>query len=123
SDIRYKQNISPIASAMEYVNSINGVYFDWNTEDYDQKGFNENRQIGFIAQEIEEVLPELVETDEQGYKSVDYSKITAVLIQAMKEQQTEIDDLRKENLKISELEEKLQLMEERLIILDNLISK
>lgn len=77
--------------------------------------FSQKRQIGLIAQEVEEVFPELVHTDESGYKSVEYSKITAILIEAVKEQQAQIESLRKENNEVlnqhSRIESRLAKME------------
>ena len=64
--------------------------------------FEEGRQIGLIAQEVEAVFPELVKTDSQGYKAVSYEKLTAVLVEAMKEQQAKISEL---GAKIKRLEE------------------
>ncbi|MCB0731345.1 MAG: tail fiber domain-containing protein, partial [Ignavibacteriae bacterium] len=58
--------------------------------------FNNRKQIGVIAQEIEELIPEVVFTDEDGFKSVEYSKITAVLINAIQEQQEMIENLKSE---------------------------
>ncbi len=56
-----------------------------------------NRQVGVIAQEVEAVLPEAVSEDAQGYKSVDYSKLTPLLIEASKAQQAQIELLKAEN--------------------------
>ncbi len=56
-------------------------------------GFTDAVQIGFIAQEVEKVFPELVVTGKDGYKAVDYSKITPVLLEAIKDQQKQIDEL------------------------------
>ncbi len=123
SDARYKEKIEPINNAHQLVEQLNGVFFNWKTEEFQHKGFDNNRQIGFIAQEVEAILPELVATDEDGYKSVDYAKITAVLVQAFKEQQEEIEQLKAENEKYAELEEKIILLEEKLKILDNLAVK
>ena len=67
------------------VNSIRGVSFEWK-DDENGKG----PQIGLIAQEVEKALPELVHTDREGYKSVTYDKLTAVLAEAIKEQQRTI---------------------------------
>jgi uncharacterized protein YlxW (UPF0749 family) len=67
-----------------------------------------SRQIGFIAQEVEAVLPDLVSTDTEGYKSVKYANVTAVLVEAVKEQQTQIESLKKT---IEALEAKLKLYE------------
>ena len=54
------------------------------------------RDVGIIAQEVEKVLPEVVEDRENGYKAVKYEKLTALLIQAVNEQQQQIEDLKKE---------------------------
>ncbi|WP_431736401.1 tail fiber domain-containing protein [Cellulosispirillum alkaliphilum] len=58
-------------------------------------------QIGFIAQEVEKVLPELVHTNDEGYKSLSYDKLTAVLLEAIKEQQAIIEELKSVNEKQS----------------------
>jgi Ca2+-binding EF-hand superfamily protein len=55
--------------------------------------FPDGRQIGLIAQEVEEVIPELVNTTDNGYKSVDYAKLVSVLVEAVKEQQKQIEAL------------------------------
>ena len=94
SDSRWKQNIAPLAGALNKVLALRGVQFEWNRADYPDKGFREGIQIGLIAQEVEEVLPELVRDDQDGYKAVEYQKITAVLVEAMKEQQHEIEALK-----------------------------
>ncbi len=94
SDIRWKQNIAPLEGALGQVLDMRGVQFEWNREEYPDNGFREGKQIGFIAQEVEEVLPELVRTDHDGYKAVDYPKVTAVLVEAIKEQQKEIEALK-----------------------------
>ncbi len=85
SDRRYKQNITPIASALEKVEQLTGVTYDWKKEAYPEKQFTDDRQVGLVAQDVETVLPELVHTDQNGYKSLSYDKMTAVLVQAVKE--------------------------------------
>ncbi len=101
SDIRYKKNISQIENAIDKVQKIDGCYYDWKKEDFPKKSFSDKRQVGVIAQVVEKVLPEVVKTDDKGYKSVSYDKLTALLIEAVKEQQKQIDELKKEvsNLK------------------------
>ena len=89
SDERLKDNIQIIPSAVDKVQSLRGVSFDWN-EQSDFKGHD----IGVIAQDVEKVLPELVVDRNTGFKAVKYDKIVAVLIEAIKEQQTQIDELR-----------------------------
>ncbi len=94
SDRRFKKNITPIKNAIGKVQSLNGVTYDFRTEEFADRNFTSEHQVGFIAQDVEKVLPEVVATDQDGYKSVDYAKITALLNEAIKEQQEEIETLR-----------------------------
>lgn len=116
SDSRYKKNIANISDALAKVLDIRGVHYNWDVENWPNKNFNERKQIGFIAQELEQILPELVQTDESGFKSVSYDKLTAVLVEAIKEQQTLIVDLKNKvetleslSARIYELEKKLNV--------------
>ena len=93
SDRRFKKNITGIESALEKVLSIEGVTYDFRQEDFPNRNFPKGQQVGFIAQNVETVLPEVVITDGDGYKAVDYAKITALLNEAIKEQQAQIDAL------------------------------
>ena len=81
SDERLKDNIQVIDGALEKVSQIKGVEFDWN----DKQDVYEGHDIGVIAQDVEAVAPEIVETREDGYKAVKYEKLTALLIEAVKE--------------------------------------
>ena len=108
SDRRLKKDFAPIESALASVKSLNGVYFNWKTEMFKPGWANERRQIGFIAQEVEAQFPEMVTENEEGYLTVDYSKMTPVLLEAVKEQQEMIDELRSEN---EELKERLLRLE------------
>lgn len=101
SDIRWKKNVSPIEGALDKVMKLQGVSFDWRTDEFKRMGFDESRQIGFIAQDVEPVLPELVTTDRDGYKAVSYEKMTAVLVEAIKAQQKEIEALKAEIKELS----------------------
>jgi hypothetical protein len=84
SDIRWKTNFSKIKNPLEDIFQIRGLYFDWKHDD-DTINFPKEKQIGVIAQEVELVYPELVYTDKRGYKSVAYDKLTAVLLESIKE--------------------------------------
>jgi hypothetical protein len=87
SDATKKTNIRPIENSIELTKQLEGVRFDW---------INNNKpSLGLIAQEVEKVLPELVETSTDGTKSVSYGNIVGVLIEAIKEQQVRIEDLEK----------------------------
>lgn len=92
SDIRFKTNLKPIANPIDKINKVSGYEFDW-IPDQENHG-HEGHDIGVIAQEIEEILPEIVTTRESGYKAVKYEKIVPLLIEAIKEQQKQIDELR-----------------------------
>ena len=97
SDKRLKENIKPLDSALDKVLQINGVSFDWKALTEEEKKTihgNQGHDIGVIAQEVEEVLPEVVHTRDNGYKAVKYEKIVPLLIQAIKEQQKQIEELK-----------------------------
>ncbi len=96
SDIRLKKNIVPIENALDKVLQLRGVHFQWDRTIYPATYLGAGRQMGMIAQEVEELFPELIYEDMQGYKMIDYQKLTALNIEAIKEQQTEIDQLKSE---------------------------
>lgn len=89
SDKEFKDNITPIENALEKVEALGGYEFDWN----DNQEVYSGHDIGVIAQEVEAVLPELVNTRDNGYKAVKYEKLTAVLIQAVKELSARVKEL------------------------------
>jgi hypothetical protein len=91
SDINLKENIRPIEDPLNKVLQLNGVEFDWKE--------TQQPSVGVIAQELEKVFPELVKTGEN--KSVNYNGLIGVLIEAVKEQQEQINILKK---RIGELE-------------------
>jgi hypothetical protein len=95
SDIKFKEAIEPITSPLEKIRNIRGVSFTWKTGQYKDKEFPGGRHYGVIAQEIEAVLPEVV-NDSGNEKAVSYSEIIPVLIEAIKEQQKQIDTLKAE---------------------------
>ena len=84
SDIRLKEHLRHIANWRTILDNIVPVYFDWNSKALDI-GIKKKSDIGIIAQEVEEVLPEAVTEDREGYKQVDYTKLVPVLIEAIKE--------------------------------------
>jgi hypothetical protein len=96
SDARFKTNVTPIINPLQKVLALRGVNFDWKTTEFPARSFSENRSVGFIAQEVEKILPEVVQTENnaEGYKSVQYDKVVALLVEAIKEQQTQIDSLK-----------------------------
>jgi len=93
SDAKFKTNVMPISNALDIVLRLSGVTFNWN-EEYKDKGYPTGRDYGVIAQEVETVMPEAVREGQDGEKAVAYTKIIPVLIQAIKEQQREIEVLK-----------------------------
>jgi hypothetical protein len=99
SDPRLKDNISQIANPMEIINALNGVRFTWNDRSKLIQGKWGKADIGILANEVKAVLPEIVTAsitdDENGevYDTVDYGKLVAVLIEAIKAQQVQINKL------------------------------
>ena len=92
SDIRLKENIQPIQNALEKVESISGNTYDWK-EGYDEIHSHKGNDIGVIAQEIEEILPQIVTNRDNGYKAVQYEKIIPLLIEAIKELSVKVKGL------------------------------
>lgn len=86
SDVRKKKDVHTITDAVNVVSQLRGVSFKWIE--------NDRNSMGVIAQEIEQILPSVVSTSEDGEKSVSYSNIVAVLIEAIKEQQREINTIK-----------------------------
>jgi hypothetical protein len=116
SDFRYKKDFSAIDNPLNNVLKMNGLHYYWKTEEFKDHDFTTSRQIGFIAQEVEKIFPELVLTDANGYKSVDYSRLTPILVEAMKEQNQQIESLKKENTSLkASIEERLGKMESLLM--------
>ena len=108
SDKRLKENIITITSALDKVNKLNGVYFNFTDEANKlNKNLSKNRQVGFLAQEIQSVLPEIVkpapfDIDSDGnsisgenYLTIHYEKVVPLLLQAIKELKLELDEIKK----------------------------
>jgi len=114
SDERLKKNINTIDGALDKVLKLRGVNFEW--KDSERKG----RQIGFIAQETKEVIPEVIIGTEETKYSMQYAPVTAVLVEAVKEQQQQIDN---QKSKIDLLEKENKELVERLKKLEELILK
>jgi hypothetical protein len=105
SDARLKEDIVGIDDALHRVSQLRGVNYQWTDQ---SRG--ESPQIGVIAQEVEEVFPEVISTDNQGYKSVSYGKLVAPLIEAVKELKAENEDLK---LRLEQLSIRLAALEEK----------
>ena len=116
SDERLKKNVKVIPNALSSVEQMQGVFYNWKTPmelekesiDTTLSPNTDRVEVGFIAQELEKIVPELVDTDNEGYKSVQYSKVVALLTEAIKDLKTELDNERAANEQQQELIESLE---------------
>ena len=96
SDVRLKRDVVDLSSEIEVASALRQlrtVAYSWDTALERARNLGDRREIGLIAQEVEAVLPQVVSTGADGYKSVDYGKLTALLIEVAKAQQARIDSL------------------------------
>jgi hypothetical protein len=109
SSIRWKRNIQPIDEPLDKVMNLRGVYFNWDAE------HGGGHDVGMIAEEVGNVLPEIVQYEEDGiYTSgMDYGKLTPLLVEAVKALKSEVDELKQQNKRL----------EERLVKVEKLIDK
>lgn len=103
SDRQFKENINTIESPLDKIQSIKGVSFEWKISEYKEKGFPEGRHFGVIAQEVEEVLPEIVKEGPDGDKAVSYTELVPILTEAIKQQQEQIENLQYEVKALKEI--------------------
>ena len=101
SDRRFKKDITPFSHVLEQVTALQPVHYSWRAADFPAQHFGEGRAYGLIAQDVEEVLPELVVTNDDGFKAVDSSALPLLTIQAVKDLKSENDALKQ---RVSELE-------------------
>ena len=85
SDERYKKDVVPLGQALDIISALRGVSYRWKTDEFPERDFTDEPQIGFLAQEVLAELPEIVAQDAEGYYSVDYGRLTPVLVEAVKE--------------------------------------
>ena len=126
SDSKFKENILPFNGALSKVLLLEPKSYNLKSKEFDFMGFNSSKQIGLIAQEVEKVFPELVEDavhpgptdpktgrttgEEIHFKSMNYIGLTPILVQAIKEQQSQIEELKKQ---IEEQNRRIQQLEKR----------
>ena len=104
SDRRLKDSVKGLKGNYTRITELRGVFFDWNKEYimetfkgspvedvYKNKYFHSEKSLGFIAQEIEKTIPEVIWSDPEGYKRVEYGIIVSIAVGAIKEQQSRID--------------------------------
>ena len=109
SDAKYKTNITPLTNVLGKLNKVHGIAFSWNGL-YESQGHSTGpKEIGVIAQEVEAVFPELVTTwGDEGYKAVEYGRFSAVLLEAVKELEANLEALARKIAPLESLREKHQ---------------
>ncbi|MBR42667.1 MAG: hypothetical protein CL387_06590, partial [Acidiferrobacter sp.] len=123
SDGRLKKDIQPLTNMLESVLKVGGKTYRWK----EGSSLSDDVDIGLVAQEVEKVFPELVVEDEQGYKGIAYSKLSVILLEAIKEQQVQIifqqeqiRELEKQNEQINaRLHEQMDSLLARMAILES----
>jgi hypothetical protein len=114
SDVKFKKNIKTYENALNTIMQFRGVSFDWRVDEYPQQRFSDDKQLGFIAQEVEKVVPDLVKEGPDGFKGVEYAKFTPIIVEAIKEQQKQIEELKAENEVLKEkLNELIDLIQSK----------
>ena len=126
SDARLKKDVQQLTGALDKVLKLRGVSYYWknkeemaaakgiSVDEFDY-GYDSKKHIGVIAQELEAEYPELIHTDGDGFKSVEYSTLGPILIEAMKEQQAIIEGQQKKNEELEAKVEKLEKLVEELL--------
>jgi hypothetical protein len=115
SDRRFKKDITPFAPVLDKVAALTPVHYYWRAADFPERHFGNDRTYGLVAQDVEPVLPELVVTNEDGYKAVDYSELPLLTIQAVKELKAENDALRAESLSMKQRVAELERLVKELV--------
>jgi hypothetical protein len=98
SDRRFKRDVTSFDASLDRVAGLRPVHYFWRATEFPERGFGDTPSYGLIAQEVEAVLPELVTTDAQGMKAVDYSKLPLLAVQAIKELKARVDELQREKM-------------------------
>jgi hypothetical protein len=99
SDSRLKKGVETLTNSLEKLMMIDAVEYDWNNKLREYDSFKEQEKlhtIGLIAQEVKEYFPQVISINPDGYYWIDYNKLNAVLVEAIKEQQVFIEDIDKE---------------------------
>jgi Chaperone of endosialidase len=97
SDRRLKKDITPFDPVLDRLTALQPVRYFWRASEFPDRQFGDARAYGLIAQDVEQALPELVVTNDDGFKAVDYSKLPLLTIQAVKDLKSRVQELKTEN--------------------------
>ena len=110
SDLRLKTNVQPFAPVLGKIAQLQPVHFTWRAGEFPNRHYGNAVNSGLIAQDVEQVFPELVSTDDAGFKMVNYSELPYLTLQAVKELKAENDEL---EAQLAALAERLARLEKR----------
>ena len=105
SDINFKENIEPLNNVLPSLMNLNCISYNYKVENYPHKDFPKTKQLGVVAQELKSVFPELVRTDAHGDLEVNYTQLTTITLQAIKELSQKLEE---SNKRIIALENQIQ---------------
>lgn len=105
SDSRFKEAVEPVKNAMSLIRELRPVSYNWRTKEFAERNFSQQRQIGFLAQEVAKVIPMAVVKNDDGYYSMNYTTIIPILTEGIKEQQAIIDE---QKVQLANLQQKLE---------------
>jgi hypothetical protein len=116
SDARFKKDVKTIENALDKIKALRGTTYTYNTERFPDRNFKDGMSYGFIAQEVEKVIPEMTGKDDNGYYAVDYTALIPVLTEALKEQDQIVTD---QATRLSEMETALAQVRSEMATLKN----
>lgn len=119
SDARFKTDIQPIRDALDDILKLQGIRFEWKRGHFPDHAFQVGPQVGFIAQEVNAVVPEIVSQGSDGYYSIDYGRLVPTLVEAVKELNREVEvrgaRLARQQQEIDNLSARLERLERCLL--------
>ena len=119
SDLNLKENVRNIPNALDVIEQLEGVTYNYRKDVAPEKNLNDRQAFGFIAQEVEKILPSIVQTDDEGYLSMKYDAIIPIMTEAIKVQQEFIRD---QDLIIEEQTNKIDNLEARLAKIERMLN-
>lgn len=113
SDSRFKDNVQEFSNGLDKISRLDAVTYNYRVEDFSEKNFPKEKQIGFIAQAVETVVPEAVRKDSEGYHYVNYQMLVPVLTEAVKDLSAKLET---QNTIIEKLEKRINDIETKEVI-------
>uniref|UniRef100_K3XAT5 EGF-like domain-containing protein n=1 Tax=Globisporangium ultimum (strain ATCC 200006 / CBS 805.95 / DAOM BR144) TaxID=431595 RepID=K3XAT5_GLOUD len=118
SDARFKRDITPITNSSAVLHALQGVEYSYRVDAFPNKNFPKERELGFLAQDVERVLPQVISEDAQGFKYVAYARVVPVIVEAIKEVNKQVrtceDDMASLRMELHELRQLLFMQQQQI---------